>query len=111
MSVLLRCSEGGVRKSDYESIPDAVVDDVGIIGQPSISDDHDNDDDPHMDETSIDDAERAAELDHLVDTGNWEGVILAAATYEDEQKSEEVSGMSSGSLSVASDSRTGTLLS
>jgi hypothetical protein len=28
------------------------------------------------------DAARAAELDHLVDAGDWEGVVLAAAKYE-----------------------------
>eukprot|EP00592_Proboscia_alata_P025303 CAMPEP_0194443670 /NCGR_PEP_ID=MMETSP0176-20130528/126840_1 /TAXON_ID=216777 /ORGANISM="Proboscia alata, Strain PI-D3" /LENGTH=1640 /DNA_ID=CAMNT_0039269957 /DNA_START=510 /DNA_END=5432 /DNA_ORIENTATION=- len=28
------------------------------------------------------DAARAAELDHLVDTGDWEGVVLAAAKFE-----------------------------
>mmetsp|Transcript_6108 Transcript_6108/g.11303 ORF Transcript_6108/g.11303 Transcript_6108/m.11303 type:complete len:941 (-) Transcript_6108:286-3108(-) len=43
------------------------------------------------------DAARAAELDHLVDAGDWEGVVLAAAKYEaDEGKdslpSESVSG-------------------
>ncbi|VEU39096.1 unnamed protein product [Pseudo-nitzschia multistriata] len=43
------------------------------------------------------DVARAAELDHLVDAGDWEGVVLAAAKYEgDESKdslpSESVSG-------------------
>ncbi len=47
------------------------------------------------DTTSID-AARAAELDHLVESGDWEGVVLAAAKFE---------AAESGSESRASDSR------
>jgi hypothetical protein len=47
------------------------------------------------------DAARAAELDHLVDAGDWEGVVLAAAKYEaDEGKDESTpSESASGSES------------
>jgi len=49
------------------------------------------------------DAARAAELDHLVDAGDWEGVVLAAAKFE---ASEEGSKGSSASVSVKSGSAT-----
>jgi hypothetical protein len=45
------------------------------------------------------DAARAAELDHLVDAGDWEGVVLAAAKYEDEGKDSLPSESASGSES------------
>ena len=45
------------------------------------------------------DAARAAELNQLVDTGDWEGVVLAAAKFE---AWEEGSKGSSASLSVKS---------
>jgi hypothetical protein len=44
------------------------------------------------------DVARAAELDHLVDAGDWEGVVLAAAKYEgDESKESLPSASISGS--------------
>jgi len=44
------------------------------------------------------DIARAAELDHLVDAGDWEGVVLAAAKYEgDESKESLPSASISGS--------------
>eukprot|EP00536_Pseudo-nitzschia_multiseries_P017773 jgi/Psemu1/321236/estExt_fgenesh1_pm.C_18040001 len=44
------------------------------------------------------DVARAAELDHLVDAGDWEGVVLAAAKYEgDESKDSIPSASISGS--------------
>lgn len=48
------------------------------------------------------DAARVAELDHLVDAGDWEGVVLAAAKFQDEEgkdslPSESVSGSESRS--------------
>jgi len=43
------------------------------------------------------DASRAAELDHLVDTGDWEGVVLAASKFE--AASQEGEGTSAKSLS------------
>jgi hypothetical protein len=43
------------------------------------------------------DAARAAELDHLVDAGDWEGVVLAAARYE--AASTVASGSEAASLS------------
>mmetsp|Transcript_23767 Transcript_23767/g.65923 ORF Transcript_23767/g.65923 Transcript_23767/m.65923 type:complete len:951 (+) Transcript_23767:245-3097(+) len=44
------------------------------------------------------DVARAAELDHLVDAGDWEGVVLAAAKYEgDESKDSLPSASISGS--------------
>ena len=44
------------------------------------------------------DVARAAELDHLVDAGDWEGVVLAAAKYEgDESKGSLPSASISGS--------------
>jgi hypothetical protein len=49
------------------------------------------------------DAARAAELDHLVDAGDWEGVVLAAAKFE---ASEDGSKGSSASVSVKSGSAT-----
>mmetsp|Transcript_30158 Transcript_30158/g.34637 ORF Transcript_30158/g.34637 Transcript_30158/m.34637 type:complete len:948 (-) Transcript_30158:232-3075(-) len=46
------------------------------------------------------DVARAAELDHLVDAGDWEGVVLAAAKYEgDESKESFPSASISGSES------------
>jgi hypothetical protein len=46
------------------------------------------------------DVARAAELDHLVDAGDWEGVVLAAAKYEgDESKESLPSASISGSES------------
>ena len=57
------------------------------------------------------DAARAAELDQLVDAGDWEGVVLAAAKFEAESSTKSGSGSaepSSGSISgsrSASDSR------
>lgn len=36
----------------------------------------------HSSENNSVDAARAAELDHLVDAGDWEGVVLAAAKFE-----------------------------
>jgi hypothetical protein len=50
------------------------------------------------------DAARAAELDHLVDAGDWEGVVLAAAKYEDEGKE----SLPSESISGGSESRSNT---
>ena len=50
------------------------------------------------------DAARAAELDHLVDAGDWEGVVLAAAKYEaseGEGDSNSVSGSESQSKSAS----------
>jgi len=49
------------------------------------------------------DAERAAELDHLVDAGDWEGVVLAAAKFE----SQEGSIKSGAASSVRSESTAG----
>lgn len=53
------------------------------------------------------DAHRAAELDHLVDAGDWEGVVLAAAKYQaadaDRDKRSQVSSVDS-----SGDSQTGT---
>lgn len=46
------------------------------------------------------DAARAAELDHLVDAGDWEGVVLAAAKFEGTSESG-----SKGSSSKGSDSK------
>lgn len=63
------------------------------------------------------DAARAAELDHLVDAGDWEGVVLAAAKFEAaaETQSGSISkgshsrtNSSQGSVSDAQDSGTGT---
>ena len=47
------------------------------------------------------DAARAAELDHLVDAGDWEGVVLAAAKYE---ASEGPHSRNAGSVTSVSDS-------
>jgi hypothetical protein len=49
------------------------------------------------------DAARAAELDHLVDAGDWEGVVLAAAKYEDEGETNK--SLPSESASEAGESR------
>ena len=43
------------------------------------------------------DVARAAELDHLVDAGDWEGVVLAAAKYEGDDSKESHSASISGS--------------
>jgi hypothetical protein len=48
------------------------------------------------------DAARAAELDHLVDAGDWEGVVLAAAKYEAAEGT-------TGSRSEASEDRSGSV--
>lgn len=60
------------------------------------------------------DAARAAELDHLVDAGDWEGVVLAAAKFEN-QENEVASGSfrsgtpsSQRSSSGGSETRSGT---
>lgn len=62
-------------------------------------------------ESSVD-AARASELDHLVDAGDWEGVVLAAAKFEaSEAGRSDKSGTNSsvGSAgSAGSDSGTGT---
>lgn len=56
------------------------------------------------------DAARAAELDHLVDAGDWEGVVLAAAKFEasstvaSDSDSRHSQSQSRGSASVASNS-------
>ena len=54
------------------------------------------------------DAARAAELDHLVDAGDWEGVVLAAAKYEASEgpNSRNAGSVASGSDSMASASGT-----
>ena len=53
------------------------------------------------------DAERASELDMLIDAGDWEGVISAAAKFEAEVNAENRSvGSSSGSKSVSKGSTT-----
>ena len=52
------------------------------------------------------DAARAAELDHLVDAGDWEGVVLAAAKYE---AAEGTTGSRSGSVATDSDNRSGSV--
>ena len=57
------------------------------------------------------DAARAAELDHLVDAGDWEGVVLAAAKFQagqpdDHDKSS--GGRDGSSADSGSDSNTGT---
>lgn len=53
------------------------------------------------------DAARAAELDHLVDAGDWEGVVLAAAQFEaTDERDRETEG--SISATSTSDERTGT---
>ena len=52
------------------------------------------------------DAARAAELDHLVDAGDWEGVVLAAAKYE---AAEGTTGSRSGSVATDSDNRSGSI--
>ena len=47
------------------------------------------------------DAARAAELDHLVDAGDWEGVVLAAAKFEAQEGSVK-SGTASSARSSSS---------
>jgi hypothetical protein len=55
------------------------------------------------------DAARASELDHLVDAGDWEGVVLAAAKFEaSEAGRSDKSGTNSSVGSAGSDSGTGT---
>jgi hypothetical protein len=60
------------------------------------------------------DAARAAELDHLVDAGDWEGVVLAAAKFEAESaqnrsdKSGTNSSVESGTDSAGTGTGTGT---
>jgi hypothetical protein len=67
------------------------------------------------------DAARAAELDHLVDAGDWEGVVLAAARFEAQEvrsqgtsergsksSADSTSGASNTSGASGSDSGTGT---
>ena len=51
------------------------------------------------------DAARAAELDHLVDAGDWEGVVLAAAKYETDEGKDS---LPSESVSGGSESRSNT---
>ncbi|KAG7341516.1 hypothetical protein IV203_023468 [Nitzschia inconspicua] len=51
------------------------------------------------------DAARAAELDHLVDAGDWEGVVLAAAKYEADEGKDSTP---SESVSADSESRSNT---
>ena len=53
------------------------------------------------------DAARAAELDQLVDAGDWEGVVLAAAKYQTEESS-NVGGRAGASVESSGDSMTGT---
>jgi hypothetical protein len=53
------------------------------------------------------DAARAAELDQLVDAGDWEGVVLAAAKYQTEA-SRNVEGIAGASVESSGDSMTGT---
>ena len=48
------------------------------------------------------DAARAAELDHLVDAGDWEGVVAAAAKFEAQAESGTASGTGSGTGSRSS---------
>jgi hypothetical protein len=52
------------------------------------------------------DAARAAELDHLVDAGDWEGVVLAAAKYE---AAESPHSGTTGSVASGSDSRSASI--
>jgi len=63
------------------------------------------------DATSVD-AARAAELDHLVDTGDWDGLIAAAARYEAataiSSKDSDLGSRGSFTSSAASGSGTGT---
>lgn len=55
------------------------------------------------------DAARAAELDHLVEAGDWEGVVLAAARFEASDAAESRGSRSGQSIDSASatDSATG----
>lgn len=53
------------------------------------------------DTTSID-AARAAELDHLVESGDWEGVVLAAAKFEAAESGSASDSRASGSRASAS---------
>jgi hypothetical protein len=57
------------------------------------------------------DAQRAAELDHLVDAGDWEGVVLAAAKFEAQEgsiRSGTASSARSSSVGSEGDTRSGT---
>ena len=67
--------------------------------------------DQSADTTSMD-AARAAELDNLVDAGDWEGVVLAAAKFEaaesSAQDTDSKSGASRGSHASQSGDGTGT---
>jgi hypothetical protein len=57
------------------------------------------------------DAQRAAELDHLVDAGDWEGVVLAAAKFEAQEgsiRSGTASSARSSSVGSEADTRSGT---
>lgn len=58
-----------------------------------------------LDTTALD-AARAAELDHLVESGDWEGVVLAAAKYEaaEAPEGESASGGSGSRSNTAVDS-------
>ena len=51
------------------------------------------------------DAARAAELDHLVDAGDWEGVVLAAAKFEASEEGSKGSSTSVKSGSATNESR------
>ena len=51
------------------------------------------------------DAARAAELDQLVDAGDWEGVVLTAAKFEAESSTKSGSGSAEPSSGSRSDSR------
>jgi len=60
-------------------------------------------------DTNSIDAARAAELDHLVDAGDWEGVVLAAAKFEAAEGRSGGSGTNSSAGSGSdSNSRSGT---
>ena len=52
------------------------------------------------------DAARAAELDHLVDAGDWEGVVLAAAKFEASEETSTNGGGSKTGSSARSDNET-----
>ena len=49
------------------------------------------------------DVARAAELDHLVDAGDWEGVVLAAAKYEGDESKESLPSASISGSDTRSD--------
>lgn len=56
----------------------------------------------HSQMSSSVDAARAAELDHLVDSGNWDGVVLAAAKFEAASDRGSTDGSSDNSQSFRS---------